>query len=99
MLFRSGLPGDIVPLTFVRLFSSSAATSLLLDIFKEHGTESSVGFMAAVILSSTESVFYCMSVYFGITKVRKTRFVLPGALIATIAGVAAAVWITILGKY
>jgi len=54
--------------------------------------------MAAVILSSTESVFYCMSVYFGITKVRKTRFVLPGALIATIAGVAAAVWITDSGK-
>lgn len=94
-----GLPGDIVPLTLVRLFSSSAATSLLLDIFKEYGTESSVGFMAAIILSSTESVFYCMSVYFGITKVRKTRYTLPGALIATIAGVVAAVWITFIGIF
>ena len=88
-----GLPGDIVPLTLVRLFSSSAATSLLLDIFKEHGTESPTGLMAAIILSSTESVFYCMSVYFGVTKVKNTRHTLPGVLLATIAGVAAAVWI------
>lgn len=88
-----GIPGDIVPLILVRLFSSSAATSLLLDIFKKYGTESQAGFTAAILLSSTESVFYCMSVYFGITKVKKTRFTLPGALVATAAGAVAAVWI------
>ena len=71
----------------------SRELSLLLDIFREHGTESPAGRMASIILSSTESVFYCMSVYFGITKVKKTRYTLPGALIATTAGVAAAVWI------
>ena len=94
--FLSDLLGKVtsnLPLTLIRLFSSSAATGLLLDIFKEHGTESSTGFMAAVILSSTESVFYCMSVYFGITKVKKTRYTLPGALLATIMGVAAAILI------
>ena len=88
-----GIPGDIVPLALVRLFSSSAAASLLLDIFKEHGTESAIGFMAAIILSATESVFYCMSVYFGMTKVKKTRFTLPGALLATVVGIMAAIWI------
>ena len=87
------MPGEIIPLTLVRLFSSSAATSLLLDIFKEYGTESTTGVMAAVILSSTESVFYCMSVYFGITKVKKTRYTLPGALVATVVGVIAAIGI------
>lgn len=90
---KIGIPGDIIPLTLVRMFSSSAASGLLLDIFKEHGTESRIGLMAAIILSSTESIFYCMSVYFGITKVKKTRYVLPGALIATAAGVAAAIWV------
>ena len=90
---KIGIPGDIIPLTLVRMFSSSAASGLLLDIFQEHGTESRIGLMAAIILSSTESIFYCMSVYFGITKVKKTRYVLPGALIATAAGVAAAIWV------
>lgn len=88
-----GLPPELVPLTVVRMFSSSAATGLLIDIFKEFGTESATGLMAAIVLSSTESVFYCMSVYFGSVKVEKTRYTLAGALLATAAGVAAAVWI------
>lgn len=88
-----GLPPELVPLTVVRMFSSSAATGLLLDIFKEFGTDSAVGLMAAVLLSSTESVFYCMSVYFGSVKVEKTGYTLAGALISTLAGAAATVWI------
>lgn len=88
-----GMPPDLVPLTVVRLFSSSAATGLLTDIFKEFGADSQVGMMAALILSSTESVFYCMSVYFGSVKVEKTRYTLAGAITATLAGVAAAVLI------
>ena len=61
---RMGMPSEILPLTVVRMFSSSAAVSLLLDIFKEYGTDSAAGLMGAVIMSATESVFYCMSVYF-----------------------------------
>lgn len=88
-----GLPPELVPLSVVRMFSSSAATGLLLDIFKEHGTDSAAGLMAGIMLGATESVFYCMSVYFGSAKVAKTRYTLPGALLATAAGVAASVWI------
>ena len=83
----------IVPLGIVRMFSSSAATGLLLDIFKEFGTDSPVGLMAGLMLSSTESVFYCMSVYFGSVGIQKTRYTLTGALVATLAGMAASVWI------
>ena len=35
-----GFPGELVPLTVVKMFSSSAATGLLLDLFKEFGTDS-----------------------------------------------------------
>lgn len=88
-----GIPGEILPLSVVRLFSSSTATGLLLDIFKEFGTDSAAGLMGALILGSTESVFYCMSVYFSSVKVKKTRYTLAGALFASIAGMAAAVCI------
>lgn len=88
-----GIPGEILPLSVVRLFSSSAATGLLLDIFKEFGTDSAAGLMGALILGSTESVFYCMSIYFSSVKVKKTRYTLAGALFASIAGMAAAVCI------
>ena len=88
-----GIAPELFPLGLVRLFSSSAATGLLLDIFKQFGTDSPTGLMAALILSATESVFYCMSVYFGSVGVQKTRYTLPGALLASFAGMVAAVCI------
>lgn len=89
----AGISPEIVPLALVRLFSSSAAYGLLLDIFKEFGTDSRAGLTASLLLSSTESVFYCMSVYFGSVGVRKTRYTLAGALAATVAGILASIWL------
>lgn len=86
-----GFPGELVPLTVVKMFSSSAATGLLLDLFKEFGTDSYIGLIASISMSCTETIFYTMSVYFMTAKVTKTRFTLPGALFATAAGLAASV--------
>lgn len=86
-----GFPSELVPLAIIRMFSSSAATGLVLDIFKEFGTDSLQGLMGGILLSSTESVFYCMSVYFGSVQIEKTRYTLAGALIASFAGIVASV--------
>jgi spore maturation protein B len=87
------VPAELIPLGIVKMFSSSAATGLLLDIYKEHGTDSYLGLAASLMLSSTETIFYTMSVYFMAVKVKKTRFTLPGAIAATLAGIAASIWI------
>ena len=86
-----GFPGELVPLTVVKMFSSSAATGLLLDLFKEHGTDSYVGLIGSISMSCTETIFYTMSVYFMTAKVTKTRYTLTGALLSTLAGMAASV--------
>lgn len=86
-----GFPGELVPLTVVKMFSSSAATGLLLDLFKEYGTDSYIGLAASISMSSTETIFYTMSVYFMTAKVSRTRYTLTGALLATLAGIAASV--------
>ncbi len=86
-----GFPGELVPLTVVKMFSSSAATGLLLDVFKEYGTDSRQGLIASISMACTETIFYTMSVYYMTAKVTKTRYTLPGALIATAAGLAASV--------
>lgn len=86
-----GFPGELVPLTLVKMFSSSAATGLVLDIFKSYGTDSLMGMMTSLMMSSTETIFYTMSVYYMVAKVNKTKFTLPGALIATLAGTIASV--------
>lgn len=91
-----GFPGALVPLTIVKMFSSSAATGLLLDIYKEFGTDSRNGMIASISMACTETIFYTMSVYFMSSKVKKTRYTLAGALIATFAGLAASVWLAAL---
>ena len=88
-----GFPLQLVPLAVVRLFSSSAATGLVLDLYKEYGTDSRIGLIASIMMSCTETVFYTMSVYFMVAKVKKTRYTLTGALLATVAGIAASVWL------
>ena len=88
-----GFPGELVPLTIVKMFSSSAATGLLLDIFKEFGTDSRLGLIASISMACTETIFYTMSVYFMTAKIKKTRYTLTGALLATLAGLAASVLI------
>ena len=87
------LPPQIVPVVLVRLVSNSAATGLVLDIFKESGTESSIGLIASVLMSSTETVLYCMSIYFSSVGIRKGRYTLAGGLFATAVGVAASVFL------
>lgn len=79
-------PGELLPLFIVKMFSSSAATGLLLDIYKNYGTDSYLGTLASVLMSCSETIFYTMSVYFMTAKVTKTRFTLAGALTATFAG-------------
>lgn len=91
ILEKTGFPAELLPLSIVKLFSSSAATGLLLDIYKKFGTDSRTGLIASLILSSTETVFYTMSVYFMTAKITKTRYTLTGALLTTLAGTIASV--------
>lgn len=84
-------PGELVPLAFIKMFSSSAATGLVLDIFKTYGTDSYIGLLTSIMMSCTETIFYTMSVYFLAAKVTKTRYTLNGALLSTLAGIIASV--------
>ena len=89
-----GFPAPLVPLSIVRMFSSSAATGLVLDLFSEYGTDSLIGTIASISMSCTETIFYTMSIYFMAAKVTKTRYTLAGALLSTLSGIIAS---TILG--
>lgn len=88
---KVGFPAELLPVSVVKMFSSSAATGLLLDIYKQYGTDSFLGLSASLILSSTETIFYTMSIYFMTAKVTKTRYTLAGALLATAGGMAVSI--------
>ena len=84
---------ELIPVSFIKLFSSSAATGLVLDIFETHGPDSLLGKTVSILCSSTETVFYTMSIYFVAAKVKKSRWTLAGGLLATLAGIVASIWV------
>ena len=86
-------PEELVPLSIMKIFSSSGATGMLLDLYKEYGVDSEIGKIGALILSSTETIFYTMSLYCVTVGVKKTRYTLAGCLFATISGIVASVWL------
>lgn len=86
-----GIPQEVLPVILVKMVSNSAATGLVLDIFKNFGPDSHIGMLVSIMMSSTETIFYTMSVYFLAAKVTKTRYTLAGALFATFAGIATSV--------
>ena len=88
---KVGFSSELIPLIMIKMFSSSAATGLVLDIFKNHGPDSLIGLITSIMMSCTETIFYTMSVYFLAAKVTKTRYTLTGALLATLAGTVASV--------
>ncbi|SET59759.1 spore maturation protein [[Clostridium] polysaccharolyticum] len=90
---RLHFPSELVPLVVVKMFSSSASTSLLLDVYKNYGPDSYLGRLGSILMSCSETIFYTLSIYFMTAKVKKTRYTLPGALVATFAGIAASVWL------
>lgn len=88
------MPSELLPVFLVRIFSSSAAISFVLDIFKEYGPDSSLGMMTSIMMSCTETVIYTMTIYYMSIHIKKTRWTMPGALFTAVAGAAASIIIT-----
>ena len=87
-----GIPAETVLLLLIRPLSGSAALAVGAELMAAHGPDSLVGRTAAVMLGSTETTFYTVSVYFGACGVKKTRYSIPAALIADVVGFLAASW-------
>ena len=81
-----GIPPETVMLVLIRPISGSAALAVGAELMATHGPDSLVGRTAAVMLGSTETTFYTISVYFGTAGIKKTRYTLPAALFADFVG-------------
>ena len=86
-----GFPSELVPISVMKMFSSSAAVSLLTEIYATYGPDSYIGRSASIMLSATETIFYTMSMYFTSVNIKNTLYTIRCCIIGTIAGVAASV--------
>ena len=81
-----GIPPETAMLVLIRPISGSAALAIGADLMAQYGVDSVIGRTAAVMLGSTETTFYTISVYFGAAGIKKTRYTLPAALFADFVG-------------
>ena len=89
-----GIPPETAMLVLIRPISGSAALAVGTELMTNYGVDSEIGRTVAVMLGSTETTFYTISVYFGAAGIRKTRYAIPAALIADFVGFLAASWTT-----
>ena len=81
-----GIPPETAMLVLIRPISGSAALAVGSELMAQYGVDSPVGRTVAVMLGSTETTFYAISVYFGAAGVRKTRYTVFAALLADFVG-------------
>ena len=87
-----GIPPETAMLVLIRPISGSAALAIGADLMAQYGVNSPIGRTVAVMLGSTETTFYTISVYFSAAGIRKTRYALPAALFADLVGFTMASW-------
>lgn len=92
LLERAGLSAELLPLMLVRPVSGSAALGVGAELMETYGPDSLLGRTAAVMLGSTETTFYTIAVYFGAVGITRTRYAVPAALCADLAGFLASAW-------
>ena len=88
----AGIPEETALLLLLRPLSGSAALAAGGEIMESFGPDSLIGRTAAVMLGSTETTFYVVSVYFAAAGVKKSRHAIPAALCADLAGFLTAAW-------
>ena len=81
-----GIPPETAMLVLIRPISGSAALAVGAELMAQYGPDSPVGRTVAVMLGSTETTFYTISVYFGAAGIQKTRYAVPAELFADFVG-------------
>lgn len=77
-----GIPSEILPLVIMRPISGSASNAMISELFGTYGADSFAGYVASVLLGSSDTILYVSAVYFSAVGVKKTRHALPAAFAA-----------------
>ena len=92
ILNKFSIPADIVPIMITRPLSGSAALGLFSELAASHGADSFVTKMSAIMIGSSETTFYVLTVYFGSIGIKKFRYALLTGIISDIISIALAIW-------
>ncbi|MQA38218.1 nucleoside recognition domain-containing protein [Rugamonas aquatica] len=83
-----------LPTALMKPLSGSGAKAMMIDTMRTYGVDSFVGRLACVFNGSADTTFYIVALYFGSVGIRKTRYAISCGLIADLAGVIAAIFVS-----
>lgn len=86
-------PEQMLPFAVLRPISGGGSLAMATDLFKEYGTDSFIGRAVSILMGSTETTFYAITVYFGAVGIKNVRHTLKAALIADVFGMFLCVWV------
>jgi spore maturation protein B len=86
-----GLPPELVPLAIVKPLSGSGAMGIFAETLKKYGPDSYIGLVASIMMGSTETIFYTITVYYGSIGIKKIRHTLWAAVLADITAIIMAI--------
>jgi spore maturation protein B len=78
---------DLLPLAFTRPLTGAGSRALLIELFKLHGPDSFLGNTASILMGSSETTFYIITIYYGAVQIKKIRHTLVACLLADLAGI------------
>lgn len=86
-----GLPPEVVPLVLIKPLSGSGALGIFAETINKFGVDSYIGRVSSIIMGSTETIFYTLTVYFGAVGIKKIRHTLWAAVLADCVSIVMAV--------
>lgn len=86
-----GLPKELIPLVLIKPLSGSGALGIFTEIINSVGPDTRTGLIASVIMGTTETIFYTVTVYFGAVGVKKIRHTLWAAIMADMTAIIMAI--------
>jgi spore maturation protein B len=84
---------DLMPLAFTRPLTGSGSRALLIELFEIHGPDSFLGNTASILMGSSETTFYIITIYYGSVQIKKIRHTLAACLLADLIGIFIALFV------
>lgn len=91
LLKKISVPPDSLPIMITRSLSGSATLGLFSEIAHKYGADAYITKLCAVIVGSSETTFYVLSVYFGSVGIKKFRYAIFVGLLADFIGIIGAI--------
>jgi spore maturation protein B len=88
-----GIPPEVVPLILIKPLSGSGALGIFAETLQKYGPDTYIGIVCSIIMGSTETIFYTLTVYYGAVNIKKIRHTLFAAIIADLTAIMMAVTI------